>query len=89
VVTGERQQQLATLYAAFAKEENPLEPLVEKAEREFILLLKKSYEELPPLTKASMSFDAFRYAVIPDIERAAFDHVRKFPAVLPEIRPRK
>jgi hypothetical protein len=88
VVTGERLEELARLYAAFAKEENPLDPLVRKAETQFDLLLRKSYGEQSALKKANMTFESFRWAVIPDIEKAAFDNVRRFPTILPEVKPR-
>jgi hypothetical protein len=89
VVTGERLKELAGLYAAFAKEENPLDPLVRRAETQFELLLKKSYAEQSAIKRTAISFDSFRYAVMPAIEKAAFDDVRKFPTILPEIKRRK
>ena len=88
MVTGERLQELASLYAAFAKEENPLDPMVRRAETQFELLLKKSYAEQSDLKRANIIFDSFRYAIMPDIEKAAFDNVRRFPTILPEVRPR-
>jgi hypothetical protein len=77
------------LYAVFVKVEDPLPPAVRVAEREFWRLLKQRYEELSAVQKANITFEAFRYAVMPDIHRAAFENVLKYPAVSPEIPRRK
>lgn len=89
MVTGERLVELAELYAVFAKAADPLNPSVKRAERQFQLLLKKSYDQLSPTLRKNVSFDNFRYESIQSIHDTAFDNVRKFPTVLPEVKRRK